>query len=111
MSAADVSKNFLQEHWRIIIAVLLAVIYHYAHTCQKEVGGGCKNNSQCATGKCGRLTAAKCTTARCCDKTSKYAFSDYCIGMKKDDACWSNNMCLSEKCAGNWGGLKRGKCT
>ena len=116
MSATDVSKDFLHVHWRIIseiavVILLLAVIYYYAHSCQKEAGAGCKNNSQCATRACGRMTAAKGDVKHCCDKTSKFAFFDYCSGMKKDDACWSNKMCASGKCAGNWGGLKRGKCT
>lgn len=86
---------------------------------QKGVCGGnspvnqsCTHNDQCANGACG-YPFAGATQHVCCasGKLDTYFGNDYCTEMPSGTACWTDAMCASKDCKGNWGGSKKGVCT
>ena len=73
----------------------------------------CSSDSQCKSGACAHATADKGAKTVCCPSGNSDLFGGfyYCTGMKSGSTCWSDAMCASGDCKGNWSGLKRGKCT
>ena len=84
----------------------------------KKPGEPCVANDECKRlqrtnrlSACGRATAAPGAKTQCCEQgKTTYAGFDYCKKMPDGAECWSNDMCESEYCKGNLGGLQRGKC-
>ena len=76
-------------------------------------GHVCKDDGQCENGECARGTAADGAPLVCCPsgKSEMYGGYSYCQGMKTGSECWSDSMCGSGYCKGNWGGLRKGVCT
>lgn len=72
----------------------------------------CFSNSDCQNGACGRMTAGTGEPTVCCPsgQTITYAFNDYCTDMKNGQTCWSDDMCKSDNCTGNYDGLFKGTC-
>jgi len=83
------------------------------HSGKYGPGHECSKDSQCADGACARATADKGAKTVCCPSGERDLFGGYwyCKGMKSGSTCWSDAMCSSGDCEGNWGGLRRGKCT
>ena len=77
------------------------------------IGEACDNHCECASGACGRKSAAAGRTTTCCKsgKSTWYGGYLYCKEMPKGYTCWSDEMCGSGYCKGNWYGTKKGKCT
>jgi hypothetical protein len=81
---------------------------------RKKVNENCDSNSDCSNNSCARATAADNAAKVCCPnggESHTYAGFDYCTNMPNGSSCWSDSMCSSGSCSGNWGGLKRGTCS
>ena len=78
----------------------------------KKYNEVCSNDSQCLSGACSR-TSAGTDTMRCCKTaaTGLYAGYGYCYAMPRGTKCWSDAMCASDNCSGNWSGLRKGTCS
>ena len=72
----------------------------------------CRSNSECSSRACGRLQAGD-ENLVCCPSghTSMYTGYDYCTQMPNGSLCWSDSMCASGYCEGNWSGLRKGRCS
>lgn len=81
-----------------------------------KIGQPCGVDGDCVNNACGRASADSGTSGSsaltCCEsgKTDTYAGFDYCTNMGKGTTCWSDAMCASGDCKGNWDGLQRGTC-
>lgn len=107
-----------------------------SYTTKGQAGDTCFVNEQCESGQCGtkfqceNVSDKNCVcesdhycafeTASekkviCChkDNIKKWWTTYYCGGMKDGSACWSDAMCESGYCKGNWGGVNPdgGTCT
>ena len=83
--------------------------------CKKksDVNQSCSSNGDCKNGACARGTADDNAQKICCSsgQFDTYGGYDYCKGMSSGSVCWSDAMCSSGNCSGNWGGLKKGHCS
>ena len=79
----------------------------------KAIEEYCDHDCECASGGCGRKSAAAGRTTTCCKsgESTWYGGYLYCKGMPKGYTCWSDEMCGSGYCKGNWYGTKKGKCS
>jgi len=76
-------------------------------------GKSCTSDDDCPKGACARATARDGATLSCC-KSGEDDFYDgyyYCTEMPNGSICWSDAMCASGDCKGNWEGLRKGVCS
>lgn len=85
-------------------------------TCADKLpdGQACEARFHCSSGACSRQTAEDFTLT-CCDRasggsTSTHKEIAYCRGMPAGSKCYLDNMCDSQHCDGNFGGIKQGTC-
>ncbi|NNK94785.1 MAG: hypothetical protein HKP41_10585 [Desulfobacterales bacterium] len=81
--------------------------------CTSKLGPGqtCDVDSDCVNDACARKEAGG-DNMICCpsNKSGIYAGYSYCYGMQNGNKCWSDAMCASGRCKGNWSGIKKGTC-
>ena len=76
-------------------------------------GDRCTVDKQCKSGACGRESAGGNAPKVCCHsgKVTRSWGYDYCTDMPKGTRCYTDGMCASGDCDGNWIGLCPCKCT
>lgn len=110
----------------VILFILFCVVYyflpkHIMGMCLPlksdkivELGAKCEYDCDCKTGACGRATADAGAGKICTASVIRYSGFDYSNTMKKNDTCWSDDMCGGvggdKYCRGNASGFQRGKC-
>lgn len=71
----------------------------------------CGDDDHCANDTCARKEAGRDNLICCAsNKPGMYAGYSYCHGMPNGNQCWSDAMCASGRCKGNWLGTTKGKC-